>query len=914
VATIIDLSTLGSAGFVLEGELEQDKAGFSVSSAGDVNGDGIEDFIIGAPDAGPPFTGNYSGGAVYVLYGKTSPFDARIDLASLSGAEGFVINGADAQDKTGFSVSSAGDLNGDGIDDILLGAPEYSPSINGSGKAYVIFGKTGERATIELGGVDAADEFIVIGGDNSMDKLGFSVSDAGDFNGDGFDDIVIGARDADTPSINAGKAYVIFGHGGAFADIPDIGALPAGAGMVLQAERVSDEAGYSVSSAGDVNGDGIDDLLVGAPKTDIGDQSDPGFVSAAGTVYVVFGKTTPADIVNLADMTAADGFALRGEFYDKIGSAVSSAGDVNGDGFDDIVVGSVSVSDRGAYTGAAYVLFGKASGFGTVPPGGDTPEIDLSDPIAAADGFLIIGAATQDAAGQSVSGAGDFNGDGFDDIIVGAIGAEPSGGAYATGEAYLIFGKVGGFGTIDLGNLSPAQGFIIQGADDQDRVGRSVSSGDINGDGFTDIIVGASNADVYDSAPPAGQRVDVGEAYVIFGTAPTTAVTRQGSLADQTIRGGAFDDRLFGFGGDDRLDGRGGDDRLDGGTGDDGLFGGAGNDVYVVRDAGDEVFENSGAGTDQVLTQVSHTLRTNAHVETLLAAPASGTAAINLGGSAFDNAITGNAGANRIDGKGGTDKLTGLGGNDIFVVDDNSDLVFEAAGGGNDRVLASGHYVLRAGVEVELLATLAPAGTVGLRLTGNELANTVHGNAGGNVLRGNGGADILNGFAGNDQLYGGTGKDLMTGGAGVDRFYFDTALSAATNVDGISDFLAADDAIYLDRAVFGGIGADGVLAGAAFRAGTAATDASDRIIYDSDTGRIYYDADGLGGAAQTLFARVDIDTPLTRVDFVAFSSPAAAPPPPADAFGKWTPAGEAALATRSMLTGLDAQWGDVQIA
>jgi Ca2+-binding RTX toxin-like protein len=611
-------------------------------------------------------------------------------------------------------------------------------------------------------------------------------------------------------------------------------------------------------------------------------------------------------------MTAADGFALRGEFYDKAGSAVSSAGDVNGDGFDDIVVGSVSVSDRGAYTGAAYVLFGKESGFGTVPPGGDTPEIDLSDPIAAADGFLIIGAATQDAAGQSVSSAGDFNGDGFDDLIIGAIGAEPSGGAYATGEAYVIFGKASGFGTIDLGNLSSDQGFIIQGDEDQDRVGRSVSSGDINGDGFTDIIVGASNADVYDVAPPAGQRVDVGEAYVILGTAPTTAVTRLGSVADQTIRGGAFNDRLFGFGGDDRLDGRGGDDRLDGGAGTDDLFGGAGNDVYIVRDAGDEVFENAGQGTDEVLTQVSHTLRVGAHVERLLASPASGTAAINLGGSDFANAITGNAVANRIDGRGGNDRLTGLGGNDIFIVDSNGDLVFEAAGGGNDRVLASAHYALRAGVEVELLATVAPAGTAGLRLTANELANTVQGNAGGNVLRGNGGADVLSGFAGNDQLYGGTGKDLMTGGSGLDRFYFDTALDPASNVDGIADFLAADDAIYLDRTIFGGIGADGVLAGAAFRAGTAATDASDRIVYDKDTGRIYYDADGLGGAAQILFARVDIDTPLSRVDFVAFTSPAAAPPPPA-AFAEWA-AGEAALTTRAMLTGLDAQWLDMQIA
>ncbi|HEV2746307.1 MAG TPA: hypothetical protein VGW34_03290, partial [Allosphingosinicella sp.] len=578
MATIIDLSALGSAGFVMEGELEFDGAGFSVSSAGDVNGDGIEDIIVGTQAAD---TGGYNSGAAYVLYGKTSPFAARIDLGALSSADGFVIRGDAVHDKAGFSVSSAGDLNNDGVDDLIVGAPQNSLGVGatGAGKAYVIFGTTGERATIDLGGGDAADEFIVIGGDETSDSLGFSVSDAGDFNGDGFDDIVIGARYADTTFDDAGKAYVIFGHGGAFADIPDLGALPVGAGMVLQGEKQSDDAGYSVSSAGDVNGDGIDDLLVGAIRTDYGDPVTEPFL---GSAYVVFGKTSPSAAVTLADMTAADGFAIRGEPYDQIGSAVSSAGDINGDGFDDIIVGSHIADDGGTFNpsfsygiGAAYVLFGKASGFGTVPPGGDTPEIDLGDPIAPADGFAIVGGDEQDSAGISVSSAGDFNGDGFDDIILGAVGAEQAGGN-SPGEAYLIFGKAGGFGTIDLGNLLPAQGFIIQGDEDQDRIGRSVSSADVDGDGFTDIIVGGPQADVYD----AGVQVlhgDAGEAYVIYGRAPTTAVTRTGSAGDQTIRGGAFDDDLFGLGGADRLIGSGGHDRLDGGAGIDRMFGGTGN-------------------------------------------------------------------------------------------------------------------------------------------------------------------------------------------------------------------------------------------------------------------------------------------------------------------------------------------------
>ncbi|HEX8214369.1 MAG TPA: integrin alpha [Allosphingosinicella sp.] len=220
--TIINLSTLGSQGFVLEGELPYDTAGWSVSSAGDVNGDGIEDLIVGAPASD---AGGSNSGSAYVVYGKTAPVSGRIDLGTLGSADGFIIRGDSSGDRTGFSVSSAGDLNGDGVDDIIVGAPQYAAGLGnpGAGAAYVIFGQTGERATLDLGGAHTAEDYIVIGGDEVGDVVGVSVSDAGDFNGDGFDDIVIGARFADTTADDAGKAYVLFGHAGAFADIPDLG-------------------------------------------------------------------------------------------------------------------------------------------------------------------------------------------------------------------------------------------------------------------------------------------------------------------------------------------------------------------------------------------------------------------------------------------------------------------------------------------------------------------------------------------------------------------------------------------------------------------------------------------------------------------------------------------------------------------
>jgi len=224
-----------------------------------------------------------------------------------------------------------------------------------------------------------------------------------------------------------------------------------------------------------------------------------------------------------------------------------------------------------------------------------------------------------------------------------------------------------------------------------------------------------------------------------------------------------------------------------------------------------------------------------------------GTAAIALTGNAFGQIIAGNAGANVINGGAGADTLYGYGGNDLFYVDNAGDRVIEAAGGGSDRVLASVNYALAAGSEVEMLSTTSVAGTAAIALTGNAF---------GQIIAGNAGANVINGGAGADTLYGDGGNDI---------FRFDTALGAA-NIDRVLDFSVPADTIQLENAVFTGLAA-GSLAAGAFHAGAAAQDADDRIIYNSATGALLFDHDGLGGTAAVQFATLSAGLAMTSADF-----------------------------------------------
>ena len=360
---------------------------------------------------------------------------------------------------------------------------------------------------------------------------------------------------------------------------------------------------------------------------------------------------------------------------------------------------------------------------------------------------------------------------------------------------------------------------------------------------------------------------------------------------NDVIKGLGGDDELYGLGGTDILAGGDGNDWLDAGTGDNeslygengndtmlgsginDMRGGAGDDLYYVNHASDTVLEEPNEGVDVVRTSVSYSLELSGFIETLVLE----NGATNGTGNGIDNEIWGNAANNFLSGKDGNDviragdgndiveggngndnldggsgnnQLFGGNGHDVYFIGNATTAVFESASEGHDGVRSTVSYTLTANVE-----DLALDGTAAIHGTGNSLDNAIYGNAASNSISGG---------AGNDYLVGGMGSDTLTGGAGKDAFAFATPREG---IDTIKDFKVADDDFYITRSGFGAGLTAGYITTDQFRLGSSAQDGSDRFIYNKGTGAVYFDADGLGGAAQVQIAKISTGLSLTNKDF-----------------------------------------------
>ena len=757
----------------ISGNKGGDLAGAALGTIGDLNGDGLQEILIGAPGADPRAPGGGGGstvtdaGQAYVVWGVAPP--QALGLGAIAPA-GFIINGAAAGDRLGMAMLSVADLNADGLQEILVGAPGNDLGGADAGAAYLIFGKatTTDVETSALG-----TRGFRIRGEAEGDGAGATLGTVGDLNGDGKAELLVGAALNDAGGADAGAVYVVFGK----STTSEVQLASLGAGGFRIRGSAGEHAGSAITGLGDVNGDGLADILVGA--------------EAGNRAYVVFGKASTTEVLLSNVAAGTGGFVINAEAAgDLSGMTVAASGDLNRDGVADFVIGAPHNAEAGANAGAVYVVWGGSRG-----------PVDLSLVAQGIGGAKIVGTAGS-LTGSAVAVTPDMNGDGTGEVFVGSAGlsgeaarlifapaswqpdpniygangaetmAAGFGGLHVIGATDDIIYALGGNDSVDAGGGNDS----VDGGAGNDTLAGGAGDDTLDGGAGTDSLVGGDGNDLYvlDTAAdivveqPGGGSDTVATAFDITLAPEIEALvltasghTGTGNGGANTITGSSGSDTLLGMDGADTLVGNAGADSLDGGLGADSMAGGDGNDTYLVDDPGDVVLEAPGGGTDTVRAAIDYTLTAEVEALVLTGAAHHGT------GNAAANSITGGAGADVLDGAGGADTLAGGGGDDLYLVDSGLDVVVEGAGGGVDTVSASADYTLSAEVEALVLTGAARHGI------GNGAANAVTANDLGDTLEGLAGADTLTGGAGADRLDGGTGADAMAGGAGDDTYVVD---------------------------------------------------------------------------------------------------------------------------------------------
>ncbi len=434
--------------------------GASVASAGDVNGDGFDDLLVGAPFFD---SGDTDGGRGFLFYGGAGAFNTAVD-----GVLGISQNSA----FFGVSVAGAGDVNGDGYADVLVGSSGFDGGATNSGAALLYFGGAGSFDTT----IDANLTSSLTGV-----RLGSSLAGAGDVNGDGFADIVVGAPFYANGATNEGAAFLYLGGAGAFNTATD---------AHYEINQVNAEFGTSVAAAGDLNGDGFGDLIVGALRYDNG-QTDE------GGAFVYYGGST---INNVLDATLEANQAGA-----AMGTSVASLGDLNADGYGDVAVGSPLFDGSNADSGQLWVYLGATAGVVVAP----YKQIDAGLAQPARLGFAVS--------------SGDFNGDGYTDLIAGM--PDFTGTLSSQGRALVYLG-----GTVIDNGVSDAR---VESGQASGQLGHSVATGDVNGDGYADLVSGAFGFD-------AG-NINTGRVSLYFGGAAGFNTT-----ADAQLNGPLVDMRAGG--------------------------------------------------------------------------------------------------------------------------------------------------------------------------------------------------------------------------------------------------------------------------------------------------------------------------------------------------------------------------------